>query len=276
MKRIFLSACLAMVAAVLYGCSGLRVDAAGYTDSTMVPLPMEFKGIDVEDAIEVVFGGVGDEAFIESDANLLPYIEVYETRGLLKIRYSDDIHLRGNRWNHLHTIVKVPYKNGVNTVSVSGASSFSSGVPFTGTSFSVSASGASEVICDIDVTDNIMVDLSGAASLQCGTVRASRMYIDASGASSFSASGMVSECEMSLSGASSIESAPGTDRYSLRLDKCTGDLSGASSAVFCSDGFIVCSLSGGSHIYFKGGADSKRSDCSGGSSIEWDGYLLYE
>lgn len=267
---------MAMTVANLQGCSKIRIEAAGYRDSISIALPMDFRGIDVESAIEVIFTDSCEEVHIETDANLLPYVEVYEHRGMLKIRYSEDISLKGNRWNHLHTVVKVPYKDGLNALSLSGASVFESDKPLTGTSFDVSASGASEVICSFSLTGDMDISLSGASSLQCASFRARSVYMDASGASSFLATGSMSECEMSLSGASRVESMAGADRYALRIDRCTGDLSGASTAVFASEGVISCSLSGASHIYYKGGAESKGSSVSGGSSIEWDGYFYYE
>lgn len=276
MRRILFFVCMAMTLANLQGCSKIRIEAAGYTDSISFALPMDFRGIDVESAIEVIFTDTCEEVHIETDANLLPYVAVYEHRGMLKIEYTDDISLKGNSWNHVRTVVKVPYKDGLNALSLSGASVFESDRTLVGTSFDVSASGASTVICTFDLAGHLDASLSGASSLQCASFRARSVYMDASGASSFLATGSMSECEMSLSGASRVESMAGADRYALRIDRCTGDLSGASTAVFASEGVITCSLSGASHIYYKGGAESKGSTVSGGSSIEWDGHFYYE
>ena len=93
------------------------------------------------------------------------------------------------------------------------------------------------------------------------------MNIELSGASLARLSGRTSFCEIDLSGASSLSGISELQKYSFRVDECTGELSGASSAMFVCDGRITCSLSGASLLSYMGDADTSGSYTSGGSEI---------
>ena len=111
------------------GCSDISIDLAGYTESKTIPVSMDFTGVEVEDAIEVIFSDTMNEAYIEADANVLPYVEIYEDyRGILTIGYSAGLKMNGN--GYFRTIVEIPYKSNICHLSASGASIISSGRPF--------------------------------------------------------------------------------------------------------------------------------------------------
>ncbi len=249
------------------GCSSIRINLAGYTDSTTVPVSMEYTGVEVESAIEVVLTDTENDVLIESDANVLPYVEVYEdNRSIINIRYSTGLKLRGD--GYYRTIVRIPYKEDIRSISASGASTVSSERPFVSESLNISVSGASRINCTQVTADYISMSLSGAGRVKCETLEAEYLDIHASGASSLTTSGNADKCNIQLDGASTLDGRAVYSDSALYVNKCSGSLSGGSTAWFSTDGgTIECSLSGGSHIYYSGTAYS-NSTVSGGSSVE--------
>lgn len=272
MKRI-----LAILVSVLVlipvtsGCSGIRIDLAGRTETAMIPLSGVFSRIEIEDAIKVIYTNDCDEAIIETDANVLSLVMVYEDNGTLKIGYSRDFKVKGNKWNSLETVVKVPYTEGLNSVEASGASIFISDLSLNAKDIYIEASGAARISCPAEASENIYAELSGASTFSCKSMTGKKLYLDASGASSLKASGSVNEGSVMLSGASCMEGYGNSDIYSLRIDRCSGTLSGASTARFASDISISCTLTGASNIYYIGTADTRMSEEGDSSHIYYMG-----
>ena len=147
MKRIFILAIASVLATGIQGCSKIKVELAGFTKSTTIPAT-DFRGIEVHNGIEVEFTDECSEIYVETDANVLPYMEVYESGRVLHIKYADHMDIRGNRWTKLHTFVRIPYRADVRSVSLSGGSTFTSGLPIVSESVSVEASGGSRIYCE--------------------------------------------------------------------------------------------------------------------------------
>ena len=269
MKRIFILAIASVLATGIQGCSKIKVELAGFTKSTTIPAT-DFRGIEVHNGIEVEFTDECSEIYVETDANVLPYMEVYESGRVLHIKYADHMDIRGNRWTKLHTFVRIPYRADVRSVSLSGGSTFTSGLPIVSESVSVEASGGSRIYCDINADADASIDLSGGSVARCNTLTADMVYLDASGGSVLKACGETGRCDIDLSGGSRLEGER-RQPYGFYIDRCYGDLSGGSTATFSSDGEIDCELSGGSHIYYIGDAIYHGSSFSGDSGIEWDG-----
>ena len=249
------------------GCSDISIDLAGYTESKTIPVSMDFTGVEVEDAIEVIFSDTMNEAYIEADANVLPYVEIYEDyRGILTIGYSAGLKMNGN--GYFRTIVEIPYKSNICHLSASGASIISSGRPFIADEFYLNASGASAIYGKEVTADNITMELSGAGRVEFDLTETGVLDICASGASSLSTGGCIDTCNMQLDGGSAMDGRALYGISGLYIDKCYGSLSGGSTAWFSTDnGTISCSLTGGSHIYYAGNAYDS-STVSGGSSVE--------
>lgn len=249
---------------VLASCS--KIQLTGITGKKSLNIIENYNTIEVESAIEFDFSSEATTVEVESDANLLPYIEVYVSRNTLHIGYK-----RGTRIGsgYYKTEVTVPYKSGISTVELSGASEFESDLPLSANVFTLKASGASRFSADV-TADNINAELSGASLLK-GKLNASKdMNVILSGASSLIATGTVGQCIADISGASLLagsrdESAP--NAYGLYIDQFRANLSGASEAYLSSNGTIAADLSGGSVIYYKGTAAIKEHVVSGGSSI---------
>lgn len=264
MKKFFAMS----AAATMLLCSCAKIELAGIRGTAEVDTPMEFTEIDLSDCVNVCFEEGGEIITVETDVNVLPYVEVFESGRVLKIRLDKDLRLKKDGWNNLHISVTVPYKTGVRSVSASGASTFFSELSIGGSDVSVSASGASKVAFPVETSGTFSIGLSGASEFECLDLKADEMVAVLSGASVMKANGTVRQGNLTLSGASAIKGVNYVDKYSLAIDECRGSLSGASSATFYSDGVIDCTLSGASCIYYKGNADTSASDRSDGSFIE--------
>ena len=211
-----------MLAGILCSCS--KVELAGITDVVYIDTPMSYTGLEVGSAIEVRLSEDCTAPQLEADVNLIPYVEIYERKGILNIELANGLKLQGDGWNAAKVVVSLPARSDIRSVSLSGASTFVSDLPVEEEKFSLTLSGASRF---------------------AGSVNAESVDIDLSGAS------IISELQ----------------KYSFRVDECTGELSGASSAMFVCDGRITCSLSGASLLSYMGDADTSGSYTSGGSEI---------
>ena len=249
---------------MLCGCS--KVELAGITDVVHVDIPMSYTELDVSSVMEVRFSEDCTSPQLEADVNLMPYIKIYERKGVLYVGLANGLKLDDSGWAAFKAVVTLPPNRDIESVSLSGAASLISDFPFIGSRFAVDASGASSFTGAVEA-DDFDVDLSGASLIECGFLKCGSMELSASGASSLRISGTVSSCSMSLSGASSLGDISAGNPYSLEIVTCTGVLSGASRAVFRSDGRISCTLNGGSSIYYSGDADVSGSVSDSVSSI---------
>lgn len=262
MRRISVLFCIA----VLAFCSCSKVELAGVIDSVEISVPMDFSSIDIEGCFDVRLNEDCTTATVTSDVNVLPYIEIFETDGTLKVRFSRGFRLKNDGWNTLQVIVDLPYKEGIKAVSLSGASSFSSDQTMTADNISLSVSGASTVTCDVSAAQTVSMNISGASSVG-SVLSANDLNLVVSGASRLRTSGKVSRCQMNISGASTVSGISETQKYSLEISDCRGELSGASHMDLHCDGFIKCYLSGASSMSVSGSADFSQSVCDGGSTI---------
>lgn len=249
---------------VLCGCS--KIDLAGITDTVQVDVPVSYTGLAVYSGIDVRLSEDCTVPKLEADVNIIPHIEIYGQDGTLKICLEKGVRLDNDAWNSFKAVVTLPAKDGIRAVTLSGASSLISDIPFRSDAFSLAASGASMFTGAIKA-EELDIDLSGASLAECGFLEGDNMRLSASGASFMKLSGTVQSCNMVLSGASSVSGISDSQKYSMEIDRCTGSLSGASSATFRSDGEIRCTLSGASLIYYSGNADSSGSHTEGGSAV---------
>lgn len=253
-----------MLAGILCSCS--KVELAGITDVVYIDTPMSYTGLEVGSAIEVRLSEDCTAPQLEADVNLIPYVEIYERKGILNIELANGLKLQGDGWNAAKVVVSLPARSDIRSVSLSGASTFVSDLPVEEEKFSLTLSGASRFTGSVNA-ESVDIDLSGASMMECGYIRSDRMNMELSRASLARLSGRTSFCEIDLSGASSLSGISELQKYSFRVDECTGELSGASSAMFVCDGRITCSLSGASLLSYMGDADTSGSYTSGGSEI---------
>lgn len=237
MKKIALS--LLAVLAIFASCK--KINLAGYNESKTFAVN-DFNKIEAHNDIHVSFCDSIDQIIATADANVLSHLKVDKQGQTLKFSYPSGILV------NFSTEILVPFRNGLNKVTLSGSSSF------------VSAKSIE--------TDNLEIDLSGDSSVTGEFVISEGKFdIDASGASTLALKGFAKHVNVGFSGASKITAAKADSGYAFACDELNGNLSGGSSIqIHCND-MIDCGLSGSSSIHYTGNADTSRCKCSGGSSV---------
>jgi hypothetical protein len=199
-----------------------------------------FNSVDVGGAIEVhVKQDATQSVKIETDENLVQYIEVYTSGSTLVIHPRQGFNLDPSR--EIIVYVSAPaYKN-------------------------IGVSGASRIIGDnaLSGNDGLRLDASGASKVMM-ELNGGSVGGDVSGASSIDLKGQVSKVDFQASGASHINA------YDLVADEAIADLSGASSMEITANKNLKAEASGASHVRYKGNA-SVNSNTSGASSVSKEG-----
>ncbi|MCF6271038.1 MAG: DUF2807 domain-containing protein [Melioribacteraceae bacterium] len=176
----------------------------------------EFSKVDVSHAFTVKIS-VGEETSvkIETDENLMKYVEVQVKNNTLYLDLKNNVNVNGD----IRAIITTPY---LNEVDLSGASKIEvDGIE--SNTFSISMSGACKgnfsgntEMLDIDLSGatkinsvelkakDVTLDVSGAS--KCSVFSSNSLSVDASGASKIVIYGDPSKIETDLSGASSITS----------------------------------------------------------------------
>ena len=227
----------------------------------------------VENAFEVTVSDAVDQITVTTDENVMPKVVVEIDGDKLKI------HLKPHSVNA-----------DLNTVTLSGASTFESSYGLSGENIQVGLTGASDFSCNIESfssyvilsgasdfhgnvdTYRVNVQLSGASSyfgdIQAtevdmdieggsnieGNVYAPNLNLKMSGASSATLGGDVTKLDIDMSGASNIIRTVVNNCYGFACYQCTGKMSGASEAyIHCNDNITV-DLSGASNLHFTGNA----------------------
>lgn len=198
----------------------------------------EYQSIDVSTAFTVFvsFSDTDELIEIEANDNLHQYIEVRKENGVLKIGLEDNVRVRGNS----------TLKAYITTKSISG----------------FEASGASRIIVENPVIEEVIhVYLSGA-SVFLGELSCYNLYADLSGASNLDASGSAFDFDLEVSGASVVRD------YGLSVVQLDAELSGASNVFITVEDEIDVEASGASNLHYKGNATIIRKDLSGASTVK--------
>ena len=201
-----------------------------------------FNELDVHSAIEVIICDSVSDVCAQTDANLMPYLQIAQSGERLSVGFR-----HGIRWSGVsHCRVLLPTQPTLADINVSGASSLFIEQPLTAPDVDINVSGASA----IDVV-----------------VVAHDADLNISGSSSAMLQGDVRTLEVSVSGASRLLSEKQEGMFLLVADKVEGSVSGSSVMNVHSDGVIDCNVSGASTIYYTGTARTHNSECSGSSLI---------
>lgn len=110
-------------------------------------------------------------------------------------------------------------------------------------------------------SDDLKIEVSGASEMK-GEIDAKKLAIDISGASVVKLSGKASDAYIEASGACVINA------YSLTIDNCKTNTSGASSVRVYVKNQLTAEATGGSSIHYKGRPTSTNLTSSGGSNIK--------
>ena len=173
----------------------------------------EFSKVDASHAYEVKIT-VGDETSvkIETDENLMKYVEVYVKNNTLYLNVENNVNIQGK----MKAIISTP---SLNRVDLSGACKIEV-VGIESNKFSIDMSGACKGIFS-GSTEILDIDLSGATKINTSELKAANVTVDASGAS---------KCSVYSSESLSVD-ASGASKIVIYGDppKVETDLSGASS-----------------------------------------------
>lgn len=252
---ILLIALVSMVSCNSYG----YITLSGVSVERRFDGKVPYSSLEISDAIAVTYSDTATAVTVYADSSVMEYVNVENKSGSLRLYLSSP--LKVNMGNTGRISAVVPVCSLLESVSVSGASSFSSGIGLVCDSFRASVSGASAFSADLTARASVAIVASGASKVR-SAVNAERLDVDLSGASDADLSGRVSSYSLSASGASSVSSGKSnveTDALECSLSgassgkvRCnmsaTGHVSGASSLTVYGEGNVTVSESGASKV----------------------------
>ena len=197
-----------------------------------------FKNVEVSGSIKVyVSQGDIKPVKIESDENLLQYVEVFQEGDKLIVRERQGYNLQPT--DELRIYVTAPVYN------------------------SIEVSGASDIIgqTKINNPEDLELHASGAGDIKMD-VDAPSLSADISGSGTIDLKGQTKSVEIGLSGAAHAHC------YDLLSENVKVDISGAGSAEVYASMKLEASVSGAGNVSYKGNAPSVNQHVSGAGSVE--------
>lgn len=220
---------------------GVKAQNVVYDENAEMRTVGSFSGIEVSGAISLYLSQ-GSEAGIAVSAGEEKYNSKIKTEvinGVLRISVDGGI-WNGFNWSNKKLKAYVTIVD-LNKLEVSGASY-------------LNITGALKV-------NTLNIEVSGASELK-GIINAQNLHVDLSGASVVRVSGTATDANIEASGASRLIG------YELSVDNCKVSTSGASGVRLTVNKQISANASGGSTVYYKGPAEIKMLNSSGGASIK--------
>ena len=195
-----------------------------------------FNNIEVGGAVEVrVKQDAANSVRVETDENLLEYLDVFTDGNTLVIQSKKGYNLRPSK-----AIIVYASAPQFRNLDVSGASKLIGESPLSGSELELGASGSSEIDLEVKVS-KLQADISGASSIQ---LKGSSTLFDTE-----------------ASGASTIRC------LDLDTEETTLDLSGASNAEVTASKQLNIDASGASDVRYRGNANINQKS-SGASSVK--------
>ncbi|MBS1599655.1 MAG: DUF2807 domain-containing protein [Bacteroidetes bacterium] len=197
-----------------------------------------FKNVEVSGAMNVyVSQGDIKPVKIESDENLLQYVEVLQEGDRLVVRERSGYNLQPT--DEIKIYVTAPVYN---KIEVSGASNITGQTKINNSEeLELSASGAGDIKMDVD---------------------APKLSADISGSGSIDLKGQTKDIDIGLSGAGHAHC------FDLLSENVTIDISGAGSAEVYASMKLEATVSGAGNVKYKGNAASVNQHISGVGSVE--------
>lgn len=238
MKKIFLLA--AIIVVTTSSCRymwGKKVKGNGSISSTERSIS-SFKNVEVSGAIELyVAQGDTRPVKIETDENLLQYIEVEQMGDRIIIKSRDGFNLRPT--GKIKVYVTSPVYN---DIDVSGASNING-------------------VGKITNTEKMNLDVSGAGDINM-ELNAPAISADISGAGAVNLKGETKNFELTLTGAGKAHC------YELMAETTKVDISGAGDADVFASVKLDAQVSGAGSVTYKGGATNVAQQVSGAGSVK--------
>ncbi len=231
---------LAIVAVTTSSCGymmGKKVHGNGNVKSTEHTVSA-FKNVEVSGAIDLfVAQGETKPVKIETDENLLQYIEVVQEGDLIKVKSKEGYNLRPT--NKIRVYVTSPVYN---DIDVSGASNITGQTKIVNKErMSLDVSGAGDINMDLDAPE-VKAEVSGAGSVNL--------------------KGQTKTFELSLTGAAKAHC------YELMSENTKVDISGAGEADVFASVKLDADVSGAGNVTYKGGTTNVTQQVSGAGSVK--------
>jgi hypothetical protein len=240
MKKITLPALALLLLTVFSSCyylGGKRVKGNGNI-TTETRNVSAFDRVEVSGAVELyVSGGETQPVKIETDENLLKYIEVEQHGNTLDIHTRRGYNLRPTH----KVIVRVSSPN-YSQISVSGASNII---------------GQNKIIA----RDRLEMHVSGAGDINAD-VDAPELKSSISGSGNVNLMGQVRDLELDISGAGDAKC------YDMKAENTKVQISGAGSAEVYASVSLDAHVSGAGSVSYKGGATKVSQQVSGAGSVK--------
>ncbi|MEP6724195.1 MAG: head GIN domain-containing protein [Bacteroidota bacterium] len=231
---------LMIVAVTTSSCNyimGKRVKGNGNIKTTEHSVG-SFKNVEVSGAIDLyVAQGDTKPVKIETDENLLQYIEVNQEGDRIIVKTRDGINPQPTR--KIKVYVTSPLYN---DIDVSGASNIT---------------GQTRIVN----TENIKLDVSGAGDINMD-VDAPAINAEVSGAGSVNLKGQTKTFDLTLTGAAKARC------YELLSENTKVDISGAGEADVFASVKLDAQVSGAGNVTYKGGATNVAQQVSGAGSVK--------
>ena len=223
---------------LLGGCEINNSIVSSSNVTTQERFVQDYSGIEVSSAflVDVEYSDTEESIIIETNENLLEYIEIEKVNGVLRIKIRNHINIRGVSTFKAH----IKTKNYLSSFSASEASRIT--------------------LVNSQVSTDVIVSLSGASFLR-GTITANSITAFVDGASNAAINGSADTFNLRADGASLAGS------FDIIAQNTIIRLSGASKASVTVNGNIDLKASGASVLTYKGTASVSHLDLSGSSQI---------
>jgi len=234
MRILSILLCLTIVTSCRFG-MGKRVTGNGNV-ITQHRTTDNFNRIDVSGSVSVILQQ-GDVRLlkVETDENLMPYVEVFSEDNVLVIREKPGYNLHPSGDLVVHVWAPV-----IKGVEVSGAGGLLGDLPISEDNMEIGVSGSGVVEMDIDV---------------------SRVSVDISGSGEVLLRGRARELEGRISGSGELEC------FDLEAENASVSVSGAGNAYINASNKISAKVSGSGTIKYRGTATVDQS-ISGAGTVE--------
>lgn len=227
------------LALLLFSCNdGSEIIPSGNIVEETRTIP-SFTEIEVSNGISLyVSQEANNDIIIETDDNIIQYVETYTEGEKLYIKIEDGVDIKPSEDDRY---IKVNISTTtISSLLSSGGSKIEFLTPFQASELELAASGGPTISGELDI-DKFTCDISGGGKVQLSGI-CQQMYISASGGS-----------KLLL--------------YEMPTDDSKIEISGGTTAELNINNTLSVNASGGSKIYLKGNAEITGQILDGGSEI---------
>ena len=175
MKKLLHAISLILLTLALFSCDGRRIKGSGHVSTANQKLG-NYNKIEVKGSMDVYFTqGPEQDAVIEADDNILPYIELVQEDDKLIIRQKNHISLSYH--NEIKIRLQAPNVK----------------------SFALSGSGNIKLINTVENQESVWLGVSGSGNVE-GVVDAPEVNANISGSGDITVSGQTRDLELNIAG----------------------------------------------------------------------------